>query len=228
MKQTRQITVLLADDHAPVRQGLRTLLDNDAQILVVGEARNGREAVDMARKARPDVVLMDISMPIMNGLEATREILAELPSTKIIVLSAQTDEAYVERAMALGAVGYISKQKSAETLTWSIREVAMGRSLRHPSKAEAVLAEEGPAHEQGVAAKGNGGRLTHKESELLKLVAEGVSKKTIAARLRMTLAVLERHLAVLMAKLGIASIAKLSEYAVASGHVENDVELVII
>jgi DNA-binding NarL/FixJ family response regulator len=118
MKPLKQITILLADDNAPIRQALRTLLDKDARIRVVGEARNGHEAVEMARGSRPGIILMDISMPVINGFEATRQILAERPSTKIIMLSAHVDEEYAERARELGAVGFIAKHMSAENLTW--------------------------------------------------------------------------------------------------------------
>jgi DNA-binding NarL/FixJ family response regulator len=219
MARIKRITVLLADDHELVRQGLRTVLDKDEGIRVVGEARGGREAVKMARKLRPDVILMDISMPIMNGLEATHRILAVRPSTKIIILSAHVDDEYMERAKANGAVGYIAKHMSAEILAWTIHEVAMGRNHYNP------VSSPGSALEGSARTKGE--RLTSRESELLKLVAEGSPKRQIAATLRISVAVVEKLLRALMAKLSISGMTGLANYAVASGHFENDVDLVI-
>jgi DNA-binding NarL/FixJ family response regulator len=219
MARIKQITVLLADDHELVRQGLRTVLDKDEGIRVVGEARDGREAVNMARKLRPDVVLMDISMPIMNGLEATRSVLAHRPSTKVVVLSAHVDDEYMERAKATGAVGYIAKHMSAETLAWAIHEVAMGRNLYTPVNS--------PSNAREGSARAKGECLTSRESEILKLVAEGSPKRQIAVTLRISVAAVETLLRALMAKLSISGMTGLAKYAVASGHIENDVDLVI-
>lgn len=122
----KKITVLLADDHVVVLQGLRMLLEMDAQIRVVGQARNGREAVKMARALRPDVILMDIAMPVLNGLEATRQILAANPAAKVLVLSAHSDDEYIECVIALGAAGFLQKRTSAEILTKAVRKVSRG------------------------------------------------------------------------------------------------------
>lgn len=227
MARNKQITVLLVDDHEIVRQGLRTVLDRDGQIRVVGEARDGREAVKMAGKLRPDVILMDISMPIMNGLEATRQILAIRPSTKVVILSAHVDDEYMERARTTGAVGYIAKQMSAETLAWAIHEVAMGHNLYNPVNSPVAAHAERRVHGRDGAARAKGEYLTSRESELLKLVAEGSPPRQIAATLRVNLSAVERLLVALMAKLSVSCMANLVEYAVASGHIENDVDLVI-
>jgi DNA-binding NarL/FixJ family response regulator len=228
MKPTDRTTVLLVDDHAPVRQGLRTLLDKDVQIRVVGEASDGQEALAMARKLRPQVILMDISMPLINGLEATRLILAELPLTKVIVLSAQVDEEYVNRAKAVGAVGYVAKQKAAETLVSAIREVAMGRNLFAPKDPDGADRGARKGDKAGGVEKEGTDALTARDSALLRLVAEGIPKKKIAARHRTTIAAIERRLEVLMAKLGIQSLAKLAIYAIAAGYVQNDIKVVIV
>jgi DNA-binding NarL/FixJ family response regulator len=228
MRQTEKITVLLADDHAQVRHGLRSLLGKDAQIRVVGEARNGKEAVEMARRLQPNVILMDISMPLMNGLEATRLILAEPTSTKVIILSAQVDEEYKTRAKIAGAIGFIAKQKAAETLTWAIHEAALGRGLRDSLKTTDPAREEHPEEVNHGAEKGKGEPLNARDSALLKLVAEGRSNRIIAARNRISILAVERRLAALMAKLGILSLAKLVEFAVASGNIENDIDVVIV
>jgi two-component system, NarL family, nitrate/nitrite response regulator NarL len=227
MKPTRQITVLLADDHASIRQGLRALLDRDGEIRVVGEASNGREAVEMAHALRPHVILMDISMPIINGLEATRQIMADGPSTRIVVLSAHIEDEYVERAKEVGAVGYVAKQMSAETLTWVIHEVAIGRSLCDLVKSASPAGEGKRDAERGCDAKNKSKRLTFRESEVLKLIAGGLPKTQIAARLCINSATVERHFGALMAKLSVSSIASLVAYSVAFGCVDNDVDLVI-
>jgi len=227
MNATKQTTVLLADDHAAVRQGLRTVLVKDAQIRVVGEARNGREAVEMAHRFRPQVILMDISMPIVNGLDATRQILAERPSIKVIMLSAHVEDEYVERAKEVGAVGYIAKQMSAEKLAWAIEEVVNGHCLCDPVESSSSPFGESGAHDRKGAARSGAERLTSRESELLRLVAGGSHKRQIAAKLRISIGSVERLLGVVMGKLDIPNLANLAIYAVASGYIENDVDLVI-
>src|SRR5471030_680496 len=122
------ITVLLAEDHAIVRQGLCALLKADGHFVIAGEARTGREAVEMARTLHPDVILMDIAMPVLNGLEATRQILTANPKAKIVMLSAHSDDVYVERMTEAGVVGFLEKQTSADILTKAIREVAKGNA----------------------------------------------------------------------------------------------------
>jgi DNA-binding NarL/FixJ family response regulator len=125
----KSIRTLLADDHTVVREGLRALLQSDGGIQVVGEARNGREAVELAVALHPDVVVMDIAMPLLNGLEATRKILAAAPDTKVLILSAHSDDAYIDRVIAIGAAGYLIKQASAQILNQAIHEVAAGTSF---------------------------------------------------------------------------------------------------
>src|ERR1043166_1265552 len=119
----KHITVLLAEDHMVVREGFRKLLEAEPDLEVVGEAQTGRQAVEMASKLRPDVVVMDIAMPLLNGLEATRQILKSVPGTKVVILSAHSDDAYIERATELGAVGFLLKQTSSHSLSQAIREI---------------------------------------------------------------------------------------------------------
>src|SRR6187431_2029312 len=119
----KRITVLLAEDHQMVREGFRSLLKHEPDVEVVGEAESGRQAVQLARKLRPAVVVMDIAMPLLNGLEATRQIRKEVPGTKVLILSAHSDDAYVEQVMALGAAGYLTKQSAAHVLPEAIRTV---------------------------------------------------------------------------------------------------------
>jgi DNA-binding NarL/FixJ family response regulator len=126
-------TLLLADDHAVVRNGLCALLEGKSDIQVIGQARNGREAVKLARTLRPDVILMDIAMPVLNGLEATRQILAANPAAKVLILSAHSDDEYIEHLIAMGAMGFLEKQKSAEFLINAIRAVAKGNLCFSPA-----------------------------------------------------------------------------------------------
>ena len=135
-RKMKRISVLLADDHAVFREGLRALLEAEADIEVVGEAKNGRRAVELTRKLRPAVVMMDIAMPLLNGLEATRIILNTLPLTKVLILSAHGDEAYVERATELGAAGYLLKQSSTDLLPNAVRDVQKGCRSLWPSSAK--------------------------------------------------------------------------------------------
>ena len=129
---TKVIPVMLAEDHMVVREGLKAMLEAEGDIKVIGEAENGRKAVELAFKLRPAVIIMDIAMPLLNGLEATRQILKALPATRIILLSAHNDDAYIEQAVALGAVGYLIKQTSLAALATVIREVHRGRVFFSP------------------------------------------------------------------------------------------------
>lgn len=128
MKAVKRISVLISEDHMIVREGLRKILEMESDIEVIGEATNGREAVEMARKLHPDVIVMDIAMPLLNGLEATRQICQAVPDACVIILSAHSDDAYVEKAMELGAKGYLVKQTSAQFLADAIRAVGKGET----------------------------------------------------------------------------------------------------
>lgn len=130
----KPITILLAEDHPHVREGLRTLLESETDIQIVGEAENGRQAVAFASKYCPDVVIMDISMPLIDGLEATRQILGNTPNTKVLVLSSHSDEAYIQQAQALGASGYLLKQSDSKLLADSIRDAHLGKPFICPSR----------------------------------------------------------------------------------------------
>src|SRR5471030_1424873 len=132
----KRISVLLAEDHTIVRQGLRLLVEADGDIEVVGEAKTGREAVQMTRELRPGVIVMDIAMPLLNGLEATRQILKAFPGTKILILSAYSDAEYVEQVVKAGAMGYLVKQSSGDVLAKAIRELHKGQTFFTPSIAK--------------------------------------------------------------------------------------------
>lgn len=221
-----KITVLLAEDHGVVRQGLVSLLNADGHFLMVGEARNGREAVAMARTLQPHVILMDIAMPVLNGLEATRQILAANPAAKIIILSAHSDDEYIERMRSAGAVGFLEKQTSAEILTKAIREVAKGDIFFSPSITKRLRDDQKkPRDRDGVI---NSVHLTSRESEVLQLVAEGSANKQVAAELGISIKTVEKHRQHLMDKLNIHDTAGLTRYAIAAGVIESGVKLTII
>src|SRR5437660_11205995 len=141
----KPITVLLAEDHQIVREGFRSLLKHENDIEVIGEAETGRQAVQMSRKLRPAVVVMDIAMPLLNGLEATRQIRKDFPETKVIILSAHSDDAYVEQVASLGAAGFLLKQTSSHILATAIREVQKGKKFYSPSVSKRVQDRAGKA-----------------------------------------------------------------------------------
>jgi DNA-binding NarL/FixJ family response regulator len=221
------ITVLLAEDHAIVRQGLCALLKADGQFKMAGEACTGREAVDLARTLQPDIILMDIAMPVLNGLEATRQILAANPAAKVIILSAHSDDEYVERMCAVGVAGFLEKQTSAEVLTTAIKEVALGRTYFSPSITKRLKNGPGKPRDRDGMLKVNGSRLTSRESEVLQLVAEGSANKQVAAELGISIKTVEKHRQHLMDKLNIHDTAGLTRYAIAHGVIESGVRLII-
>jgi DNA-binding NarL/FixJ family response regulator len=224
----KQTTVMLAEDHAIVRQGLCALLNADGHFKVVGEARTGQEAVAMARTLRPDVILMDIAMPVLNGLEATRQILAANPRAKVVILSAHSDDEYVERMNKAGVVGFLEKQTSAEILTKAILEVAKGHSFFSPAIAKRMADGKTWSRDREGALKPGGSKLTSRESEVLQLVAEGSANKQVASQLGISIKTVEKHRQNLMDKLNIHDTAGLTRYAIAAGVIESSVQLTIV
>jgi DNA-binding NarL/FixJ family response regulator len=227
MKTTKLITVLLAEDHAIVLQGMCALLNADGAFQIVGEARNGREAVEMAHALRPAVIVMDIAMPILNGLEATRQILTANPTARIIILSAHSDDAYIERMIAAGVAGFLEKQTSSEVLAKAITEAAKGNTYFSPSVTKRMKATSQFLDRSGVV-KPRGHHLTARESEVLQLVAEGFANKQVAEKLGISIKTVEKHREHLMAKLDLHDTAALTRYAIAAGVIESSVQLTII
>jgi DNA-binding NarL/FixJ family response regulator len=224
----KPITVLLADDHAIVREGLRALLQADGDIEVIGEAETGRQAVRLTRQLLPAVVVMDIAMPLLNGLEAARQILAALPATKVLILSAHDDDAYVERVLEIGAAGYLIKQTSALVLSKAIREAFKGNTFFSPSITRRLrLRQEHASHGGAGRGKRNAARLTSREVEILQLVAEGRANKQAAAELGISIKTVEKHRQSLMSKLDIHDTAGLTRYAITAGLIESGVRLTI-
>ncbi len=215
----KKITVLLVDDHTVVRQGLRALLCAEEDMEVVGEAENGRQAVMMARKTPPDVVVMDVAMPLLNGLEATRQILKLVPNTKVLVLTSYGDDDCVQQLMEAGASGYLIKQTAANDLLKAIREVQRGNAFFSPAIAKRLRDQCRQAFSSGQPAR-KGVELTSRESEVLQLIAEGFSNKQIAAELCISIKTVEKHRQQVMNKLNIHDVAGLTRYAISKGLVE--------
>ena len=228
MKTPDVITVLLADDHQIVREGLKSLIESEKGLKVVGEADDGRKAVALTRKLRPDVVVMDIAMPLLNGLEATRQIRAEMPESKVIILSAHSDDAYVQSVMAMGASGYLIKQTSAHVLAEAIRAVHKGGTFFSPSIAKSILHQTRQSLDRKGLPGGNSTRLTPREAEVLQLVAEGKANKQTAAELGISIKTVEKHRDRVMQKLDIHDTAGLTRYAIAAGVIESSVQLTIL
>jgi DNA-binding NarL/FixJ family response regulator len=216
----KRITVLLAEDHKVVREGFRTMLELADNIEVVGEAQDGRQAVALAKKFRPDVVLMDISMPQLNGLEATRQILKEVPATKVLILSAHDDDAYVKAATEFGAAGFLLKQSSAHDVCRAIREVHNGKVFFSPS----IATHLNHLHSQSLFGGGEfhwkHTQLTLREMAVLQLIAEGNANKEIAAEFGISIKTVEKHREHLEKKLDIHETAGLTRYAISAGIVD--------
>lgn len=215
------IKTLLADDHTIVREGLRALLMADGGIEVVGEAHNGREAVTMTAALRPDVVVMDIAMPLLNGLEATSQITRGGIPTKVLILSAYADDEYVHQLTEAGASGYLIKQTAAGDLIKAVREIARGNAYFSPSILKRLLELYREIHTKGRPARRRSEHLTSREQEVLQMVAEGHVNKQIAATLNLSIKTVEKHRQQLMDKLDVHDIAGLTRYAIAHGVVES-------
>jgi DNA-binding NarL/FixJ family response regulator len=224
----KPIKTLLADDHTIVREGLRSLLKADNGIEVVGEAHNGREAVKLALALRPDIVVMDIAMPLLNGLEATRQMLAAAPATKVIILSAHSDDAYIDRVIAVGAAGFLIKQTSAQILATAIHQVMAGNTFYSPQVSRRLRDHYQKPDKAGGPPVKKATGLTARELEVIQLVAEGQPNKQVAAELNISIKTVEKHRQHLMDKLNIHDTAGLTRYAISQGIIESSVQLTVI
>jgi DNA-binding NarL/FixJ family response regulator len=213
------ISVLLADDHQIVRDGLRSLLAKEPDIEVIGEAENGQEAIDLSRELCPDVVVMDIGMRELNGIEATRRLVEICPGTRVVALSMHADRRYVSEMLAAGASAYLLKDGAFDELAAAIRAVAEGRSYLSQSVSGTVLDDYVRRMADGTAEPSSttGRALSPREREVLQLIAEGCSTKEAAARLHLSVKTVETHRRQIMDKLGIYNIAGLIKYAVREG-----------
>ncbi len=227
MTSPGKISVLLVEDHLVVRESLSKLLETEGRCTVVGHARTGREAVDLAAKLRPDVILMDIALPVLNGFGATRQILAANPAAKVLVLSAHSEHVFVERMIAAGAVGFLEKQNSAASVIRAIHEVARGRTFFSPAVAKRMAAIRNQSRDRQGVPKMAGVQLTPRQAQVLQLVAEGQSNKEAAATLGISSKTIEKHRQELMHKLNLHDTAGLTRYAMVHGFIESSVHVTI-
>jgi len=224
----KRITVMLAEDHTIVREGFRRMIETEQDLEVVGEAQNGRQAVALARKLRPAVVVMDIAMPMLNGLEATRQLLKALPDSKVLILSAHSDDAYVRNATESGAAGFLLKQTSAHEVCRAIREVQKGKTFFSPQISKRQDRLKSRSLDRMGMLKKNITELTSREVEVLQLIAEGKANKETAAELGIGIKTVEKHREHLMEKLDIHDTAGLTRYAISAGIIESSVQLTIV
>lgn len=220
----KAISVLLVEDHVCVREGLRKILELEGDFAVVGEAHHGRAALALAKTLRPNVVLMDIAMPLLNGLEATKQVLLAVPTTKVIILSAHSDDAYVENAIAAGASGFLLKQASANELGRALREVHKGNTFFSASISRRMKQIQTSAPLRAATAKSSLARLTSREMEVLQLIAEGKANKESASELGISMKTIEKHRQHLMEKIDIHDTAGLTRYAIANGIIESSIQ----
>jgi DNA-binding NarL/FixJ family response regulator len=217
----KKISLLIVDDHTVVRQGLRALLGQADDIEVIGEASNGRQALQMATASPPDVVLMDVMMPLMNGLEGTRQMVKHVPTAKVLVLTSYSDDDYVQQLTESGASGYLIKQSAGDDLLLAIREVHKGNAFFSPTIAKRFRDHCSQAFAADQPAKRDV-ELTSRESEVLQLIAEGLPNKQIAAELGISIKTVEKHRQQVMNKLHIHDVAGLTRYAISKGVVNRD------
>lgn len=218
---TDKIRILLVDDHAMLREGMRNLLEKERDLEVAGEAGDGEEAIDLARQLAPDVALMDIVMPKLSGIGATKRIKEVSPSTAILILSAHEDDAYIIGLLEAGAAGYLLKSARSAELVKAIRAVSAGEAVLHPSVAARLLARAARSVE-GQTSTRSGEDLTERELEILRLAARGMGNKEIAIKLSLSVPTIKAHLVNIFNKMGVGSRTEAVLQALKKGWVDLD------
>ncbi len=218
---TTPIRVMIADDQTVVRQGIRSLLTAEPDLTVVGEAEDGESAVRRARELRPDVVVMDLAMPGLDGMEATRAIKAALPQTQVVALTVHESDEYFFRVLQAGALGYVLKRAAASELLSAVRTVARGEVFLFPAVAKKLLADY-LTRAQSKDARDLYAGLTAREHEILTLIAEGLTNREIADRLTLSLSTVQTHYTHILEKLDLHNRAELIKYALRRGLIEKD------
>lgn len=215
-----RIRIIVAEDHLTVREGIKLLLKAQPDMEVIGEAGDGEAAVALATKLQPDMVIMDVSMPVMNGLKATKKLRSMYPSLKILTLTRHTDDGYLRQLIGAGANGYVLKQSAPDELINAIRAVGSGKSFLDPSLTQKVMG--GYAGTNDTLRGENRGNLSTRELEVLRLISLGYSNKEIAARLDLSVKTIEAHKANAMSKLGISSRIDIVKYAILQNWLQDD------
>jgi len=215
-----KIRILLADDHAVLRAGLKLLLNSEPDMEVIGEAADGRETVQASRQTNPDIVLMDINMPGLNGIEATREICRSNPEIKIVALTMYEDYGYVDQMLQAGAISYVSKKSADKELINAIRSTYRGEQVIYSSKTSGVVVEH-HSKKDAISLEHQDVKLNQREIELLKLIAMGFTNQAIADKIHLSLKTIEDNKACLKEKLGLSSRSELVRYAIQKGLMEN-------
>jgi len=213
---TTPTRVLLAEDHVIVRAGIRALLDASDEVTVVGETSNGREAVELCQSLLPDVVLMDVAMPDLNGIDATRQITAAFPDVHVLILSMHGEQQYLYESLRAGARGYVPKAAAFTELLAAVREVMAGRRYVSPSLADTVI-EDYVRRGKGTGLPHEGEQLSAREREVLQLIAEGNSSAEVATALFISVRTVDTHRHNIMQKLKIRSVAGLTKFAIRNG-----------
>lgn len=215
------VRILIAEDHTIVRKGLCSLLKNEKDIDVIGEAENGKEAIKQVEELNPDVVVMDISMPLLNGLDATRQIKKRFPEVKVLVLTVHSNEEYISEILKAGASGYIVKKAAPEELVAAIHAISRGNSFLSPSVSKSVIKKflQVAGAEAGLE---KSSLLTEREREVLQLIAEGHSTRKIAEFLFISVKTIEAHRSHIMEKLDLHNIADLTRYAIRTGIISSE------
>jgi DNA-binding NarL/FixJ family response regulator len=220
MTNKPMIKVLVVDDHPVFREGLKLLLNSAGDVQVIGEADNGREAIQLAQQLRPDVILLDIAMPILNGIEASRQIMRDLPTARVLILSTYREDEFVRAALNHGVAGYVAKQSATKEVLDAIRQVHAKNNYFSASIAKRLNNMVRSRFQAGKTGEWDVAHLTSRETETLQLIAEGHGNKQIAAILGISVKTVEKHRQQLMEKLNLHDIAGLTRYAISRGMVE--------
>lgn len=214
-----KLRILLAEDHETIRDGLKLLVNSQPDMETVGEADNGRIAVKLAQELLPDVVVMDVSMPELNGLQATKQLKQKCPQVKVLTLTRHTDDGYLQQLLQAGANGYVLKQSKSVELLRAIRTVAEGQTYLDPAITENALTQlRGGSPSRGAAPSAS---LTNREAEVLRLIARGYINKEVAARLKLSIKTVEAHKSRGMEKLGMKSRVDIVRYAMLRGWLQD-------
>lgn len=214
----KKIRIVIADDHRTLREGLRSLMNSQPDLEVVGEASDGREAIQLAQQLSPDVLLMDISMPGMNGLEATKKVKAQCPNIRVLTLTRHSDDGFLKQLLAAGASGYALKLSSGDDLMRAVRTVSAGGTYIDPAIAEKLVSSQVRSVKAGPAPRVD---LSEREEEVLHLIAWGYSNKEIASRLNLSVKTVEAHKANAMQKLNMTGRVDIVRYAVLRGWLQD-------